>query len=70
MSEQELTDEFGENGWNQLFDEIYSRYRFTPLKLEIEEDHVGVYKSKKDNQFKCADHPAYLLRNRLVSASL
>ena len=28
------------------------------------------YKSKKDNQFKKAEHPAYLLRNSLVSPSL
>ena len=35
-----------------------------------EEYHVGVYKSKKDNYFKKAEHPAYLLRNSLVSPSL
>lgn len=70
MSEEELIAEFGENGWYQLQDEIYSRYRFTPAKVEIEEHHVGVYKSKKDNHFKKASHPGYLLRNSLVSASL
>ena len=36
----------------------------------IRDSHVGVYKSKKDNNFKRADHPAYLLRNSIVSASL
>lgn len=51
-------------------DEIYGRYSFTPMKVEIEEHHVGVYKSKRDNHFKKADHPAYLLRNSLVSPSL
>ena len=70
MSEEELRTEFGENGWYQLEDEIYRRYRFTPMKVEIEEHHVGVYKSKKDNHFKKAEHPTYLLRNSLVSASL
>lgn len=70
MTDEELTKEFGENGWYQLEDEIYSRYRFTPAKIEIEEHHVGVYKSKKDNHFKKAEHPAYLLRNSLVSPSL
>ena len=70
MTEEELTEEFGKNGWYQLEDEIYSRYRFTPAKIEIEEHHVGVYKSKKDNHFKKAEHPAYLLRNSLVSPSL
>jgi transposase len=70
MSEQDLISEFGENGWYQLDDEIYNRYRFTPMKIEVEEHHVGVYKSKKDNHFKKAEHPAYLLRNSLVSPSL
>ena len=54
----------------ELVLEIYNRYRFTPAKIEIEEHHVGVYRSKKDNHFKKADHPAYLLRNSLVSPSL
>lgn len=70
MSEEELITEFGEDGWYELEDEIYRRYNFTPMKVEIEEHHVGVYKSKKDNHFKKADHPAYLLRNSLVSPSL
>ena len=70
MSEEELTAEFGKDGWNQLEDEVYRRYAFTPAKIEIEEHHVGVYKSKKDNHFKKAEHPAYLLRNSLVSPSL
>lgn len=70
MSEEELITEFGKDGWYQLEDEIYKRYKFTPAKVEIEEHHVGVYKSKKDNHFKKAGHPGYLLRNSLVSASL
>lgn len=70
MTEEELNNEFGEAGWYQMEDEIYHRYRFTPMKVEIEEHHVGVYKSKKDNHFKKAKHPAYLLRNSLVSPSL
>ena len=70
MSEEELITEFGEGGWYQLEDEVYNRYKFTPAKIEIEEHHVGVYKSKKDNHFKKAEHPGYLLRNSLVSASL
>jgi len=70
MSEEELIKEFDEDGWYQLEDEVYNRYKFTPAKVEIEEYHVGVYKSKKDNHFKKAKHLGYLLRNSLVSASL
>ena len=36
MSEAELIAEFGENGWYQLEDEIYNRYKFTPAKVEFE----------------------------------
>lgn len=70
MTEEELIWEFGDNGWYQLKDEIYNRYRFTPAKIEIKEHHAGRYRSKKDNHFKKADHPAYLIRNSLVSTSL
>lgn len=70
MTEEELLEEFGTDGWYQLPDEIYRRYRFTPAKVEIEEHHVGVYKSKKDNHFRKAQHPHYLIRNSLVSPSL
>lgn len=52
MTDEELIAEFGEDGWYQLEDEVYNRYKFTPAKVEIEEHHVGVYKSKKDNHFK------------------
>ena len=70
MTDEELIAEFGEDGWYQLEDEVYNRYKFTPAKVEIEEHHVGVYKSQKDNHFKKAKHPGYLLRNSLVSPSL
>lgn len=32
-----------------------NRYRFAPMKVEIEEYPVGVYKSKRDNYFKKAN---------------
>ena len=70
MTEEELVEEFGEDGWYVLPDEVYRRYRFTPAKVEVEEHHVGVYRSKKDEHFKKAKHPAYLVRNSLVSPSL
>ena len=42
MTEEELTAEFGENGWKQLPDAIARRYRFIPAKVEVDEHHVGV----------------------------
>ena len=34
MDEKELEEKFGQEGWKQLPDEIYRRYRFTPAKIE------------------------------------
>lgn len=70
MSEEELREEFGDNGWKLLPDEVYKRYRFTPAKVEVEEHHVGVYASKEDGHMVKASHPDYLLRNSLVSPTL
>ena len=37
MTEEELTAEFGENGWKQLPDAIARRYRFIPAKVEVDD---------------------------------
>ena len=70
MTEEELTEEFGENGWKQLPDAISKRYRFIPAKVEIYEHHVGVYASKKDGRILKADHPKALLHGSLVSPTI
>ena len=70
MTEEELTAEFGENGWKQLPDVITRRYRFIPAKVEVDEHHVGVYASKTDGHMIKAKHPKSLLHGSLVSASL
>jgi transposase len=70
MTEEELRKEFGETSWKQLPYEVYKRYKFTPSKVEVEEHHVAVYASKKDDHIIKAKHPGYLLRNSLVSPSL
>ena len=70
MIDAELSSEFGTHGWKQLPDEVYRRYRFTPAKVEVEEHHVGVYASKREDRIVRARHPGYLLRNSPVSPSL
>ena len=70
MSEDELTAEFGENGWKQLPDMVTKHYHFTPAKVEVDEHHVGVYASKSDGHMVKADHPKALLHGSLVSSSL
>ncbi len=71
LSDEELTAEFGENGWKQLPDTISRRYKFVPVKITVEEHHIGVYASKKDeSKIIRAPHPKKLLRDSLVSPSL
>lgn len=70
MTEDELTDWFGTEGWKQLPDEVYRRYGFTPAKVEVEEHHVKVYAGKKTDEIVRAPHPECLLRGSLVSPSL
>ena len=70
MTEEELTAEFGKNGWKQLPDAISRRYRFVPAKVEVEEHHIGVYSGKKDGHMVKAKHPRGLLHGSTVSPTL
>lgn len=70
LSEAELEEEFGVNGWKQLPDAISRKYHFVPAKVEVEEHHIGVYASKTDEHMVKADHPKALLHGSLVSPSL
>ena len=70
MTEEELTAEFGKNGWKQLPDAISRRYRFVPAKVEVEEHHIGVYADKKDGHMVKAKHPRGLLHGSTASPTL
>lgn len=70
MTVDELTAEFGENGWKQLPDAISRRYRFVPAKVEVEEHHIGVYAGKADGHMVKAKHPRGLLHGSPVSPTL
>lgn len=70
LKEEELTAEFGENGWKQLPDAISRCYQFIPASVVIEEHHIGVYSGKLDEHMIKAPHPRNLLHGSLVSPSL
>ncbi|MBN2898609.1 MAG: IS66 family transposase [Clostridia bacterium] len=70
LTDEELTSEFGSNGWKQLPDMITKRYKFVPAKVEVDEYHIGVYASKADGHVIKADYPKGLLRGSLISPSL
>ncbi|MCC8125876.1 MAG: IS66 family transposase [Clostridiales bacterium] len=67
---EELENLFGSDGWKRLPDEVYRRLEFIPSKVEVEEHHVAVYAAKDESRMEKAKHPAYLLRNSLVTPSL
>lgn len=69
LKEEELTAEFGENGWKQLPDAISRCYQFISASVVIEEHHIGVYSSKLDEHMIKAPHPRNLLHGSLVSPS-
>ena len=70
LKEEELTAEFGENGWKQLPDAISRCYQFISASVVIEEHHIGIYSSKLDEHMIKAPHPRNLLHGSLVSPSL
>lgn len=70
MTEEDLADVFGGEGYKRLPDEIQRQYYFKPSEVGIEEHHIAVYAGKISETVAKADHPAKLLRNSLVSPSL
>lgn len=70
LTEEELTEIFGENGWKRLPDMVTKKYEFHQAKITVCEHHVGVYASKKDDRIVRAPHPKWLLPSSPVSASV
>ncbi|SDB54823.1 Transposase [Pseudobutyrivibrio sp. YE44] len=69
MTEEELKSFFGDETWKRLPDEVYTRYKYTPASVSVEEHHVAVYSGSKSERMVKANHPKQLLRNSLASAS-
>jgi len=55
--------------WKRLSDEVYTRYKYTPVSVSVEEHHVTVYSGSKSERMVKANHTKQLLRNSLASAS-
>ena len=70
MSEEQLTEIFGSNGWKQLPDEVFKRVKVQPAVYTVEEHHVAVYAGKDNQTIVKADRPKSLLKNSLVTPSL
>lgn len=70
LSEEQLTDIFGTNGWKQLPDEVYKRVKVQPAVYSVEEHHVAVYAGRDNQTMVKADRPKDLLRNSVATPSL
>lgn len=70
LSEDQLTEFFGKDGWKRLPDEVYKRLTFTPASFKVEEHHVAVYAGRDNQTIIRADRPMDLLRNSIVTPSL
>ncbi len=70
LSEEELTELFGENGWKRLPDQVYRKLEMHPAQYEVFEHHVAVYASKREDRIVKAPHPAELLNNSVATPSL
>jgi len=70
LSDNELTEIFGEGGWKRLPDRVYTKVEYTPAVHEALEHHVAVYAGKKDDKIIRAEHPAELWDNSVATPSL
>ena len=70
LSEEELTEIFGKDGWKQLPDEVYRKLEYHPATKEVVEHHVAVYAAKKEDKIVRAPRPASLLAHSIATPSL
>lgn len=70
LSEEELRESFGENGWKRLPDQVYRKLEMHPAQYEVFEHHVAVYVGKSEDKIVRAPHPAELLNHSVATPSL
>lgn len=70
LTEQQLNEIYGEDGWKRLPDEVFSRVEYQPSVKEVVEHHVAVYAGKNEDRITKADRPTDLLRNSIATPSM
>ena len=70
LTEEQLTEKFGKDGWKQLPDQVYSKVAMHPARYEVIEHHVAVYAEKNGDKIVKAPRPAELIDNSIASPSL
>mgnify|MGYP002857279696 CR=1 FL=1 len=70
LTDKELIDIFGENGWKRLPDDIYRKLEYHPATKEVVEHHVAVYAARNEDKIVRAPHPAELLVHSVATPSI
>ena len=70
LTEEELTTEFGDEGYKRLPDQIYSKLEMIPARYYVEEHHVAVYASKSSDKIVRAPHPVQMLEKSIATPGM
>ena len=70
ISEEKLIEEFGENGWKRLPDQLVTKLEHKPAVFEAVTYHLAVYVSKKEDKIIHAERPVELWQNSIATPSL
>lgn len=70
LTEGELLEMFGKEGFKVLPDEIYKKLHYTPASVYVEEHHIKVYAGMDNKTIVRANRPGDLLSNSLATPSL
>ena len=70
LSDEELTNIFGENGWKRLPDDVYRKLEYHPATKEVVEHHVAVYAARNEDKIVRAPRPAELLVHSVATPSI
>lgn len=70
LTEEELLEEFGEDGYKRLPDQVYSKLHMIPAHYYVEEHHVAVYASRKTDKIVRAPHPVQMMEKSIATPSM
>lgn len=70
LTNEELMEIFGENGWKRLPDDIYRKLEYHPATKEVVEHHVAVYAARNEDKIVRAPHPEELLVHSVATPSI
>ena len=70
LSEEELEEKFGKNGWKKLPYQIVTKLEHIPASFEAVTYHIGVYAAKDNETIVRAEKPAELWEGSICTPTL